>query len=77
MRAAKALEGRDDVLSTSVFLVHPYLDQPDMGSGALIITDNDMEGAVSLANQLAEQYWERRFDLEPDIHAPSEAITKA
>ena len=76
MRAAKALEGRDDVLSTSVFLVHPYLDQPDMGSGALIITDNDMEMAVSLANQLAEQYWTRRFDLEPDIHAPSEAIAK-
>ena len=76
MRDAKALEGRDDVLSTSVFLVHPYLDQPDMGSGALVITDNDMEMAVSLANQLAEQYWTRRFDLEPDIHTPSEAIAK-
>ena len=76
MRDAKALEGRDGVLSTSVFLVHPYLDQPDMGSGTLVITDNDMETAVSLANQLAEQYWARRFDLEPDIYAPTEAITK-
>lgn len=76
MCAAKVLEGRDDVLSTSVFLVHPYLDQPDMGSGALVITDNDMETAVSLANQLAEQYWTRRFDLEPNIHTPSEAIAK-
>ena len=76
MRTAKALEARDDVLSTSVFLVHPYLDQPDMGSGGLVITDNDMETAVSLANQLAEQYWTRRFDLEPDIHTPSEAIAK-
>ncbi len=76
MRTAKAFEGRDDFLSTSVFLVHPYLDQPGMGSGALVITDNDMEMAVSLANQLAEQYWTRRFDLEPDIHTPSEAIAK-
>ncbi len=76
MRAAKALEGRENVLSTSVFLVHPYLDQPGMGSGALVITDNDMEMAVSLANQLAEQYWTRRFDLEPDIHTPDEAIAK-
>ena len=59
MRAAKTLEGRDGVLSTSAFLVHPYLDQPDMGSGALVITDDDMEIAVSLANQLAEQYWTR------------------
>ena len=76
MRAAKGLEGHDGVLSTSVFLVHPYLDQPNMGSGALVITDNDMETAVSLANQLAEQYWTRRFDLEPEIHAPDEAIAK-
>ena len=76
MRDAKALEGREDVLSTSVFLVHPYLDQPDMGSGALVITDNDMKTAGSLANQLAEQYWTRRFDLEPDIHTPDEAIAK-
>ena len=76
MRAAKAIERREDVLSTSVFLVHPYLDQPDMGSGALVITDNDMKTAVSLANQLAEQYWTRRFDLEPDIHTPDEAIAK-
>ena len=76
MRTAKAHEGHNGVLSTSVFLVHPYLDQPDMGSGALVITDNDMEGAASLANQLAEQYWTRRFDLEPDIHAPDAAIAK-
>ena len=47
-----------------------------MGSGALVITDDDMEMAVSLANQLAEQYWTRRFDLEPNIHTPSEAIAK-
>ena len=76
MRAAKAHEGRDGVLSTSAFLVHPYLDQPDMGSGALVITDNDMGTAVSLANQLAEQYWTRRFDLEPEIHTPDETIAK-
>ena len=76
MRAAKAFEGRDGVLSTSAFLVHPYLDQPDMGSGALVITDNDMGTAVSLANQLAEQYWTRRFDLEPEIHTPDEGIAK-
>ena len=76
MRTAKAREGHNGVLSTSVFLVHPYLDQPDMGSGALVITDDDMETAVSLASQFAEQYWARRFDLEPDIHTPDAAIAK-
>ena len=76
MRTAKTHEGHNGVLSTSVFLVHPYLDQPDMGSGALVITDDDMEMAVSLASQFAEQYWARRFDLEPDIHTPDAAIAK-
>ena len=76
MRDAKVLEGRDGVLSTSVFLVHPYLDQPDMGSGALVITDNDMQTAISLASELAEQYWARRFDLEPNIYTPKQAIAK-
>ena len=33
MRRAKALETDAGVLSTSMFLVHPYLDLPDMGSG--------------------------------------------
>ena len=76
MRTAKAHEGHNGVLSTSVFLVHPYLDQPDMGSGALVITDDNMETAVSLASQFAEQYWARRFDLEPDVHTPDAAIAK-
>lgn len=76
MRAAKAHEGRDRVLSTSVFLVHPFLDQPDMGSGALVITDGDRDGAVRLARGLAEKYWSRRFDLEPKVLPPREAIAR-
>ncbi|MCY4632586.1 MAG: M81 family metallopeptidase, partial [bacterium] len=32
MRKAKRLEARPDVLSTSMFLVHPFIDRPGMGS---------------------------------------------
>lgn len=74
MRFAKSHEGR--VLSTSVFLVHPYLDVPDMGGGGLVITDNDLPGAVSLAEQIARRYWERRFDLDPPVSTPAEAIRR-
>jgi len=38
MRLTKSHEGRDGVLSASLFLVHPYLDQSGMGSGPLVIT---------------------------------------
>ncbi|HKI37054.1 MAG TPA: M81 family metallopeptidase [Gemmataceae bacterium] len=76
MRFAKGHEGRAGVLSTSVFLVHPYLDLPDMGGGGLVITDGDRDRAVSLAEEIARRYWERRFDLDPPVSAPDEAIRR-
>ena len=74
MRQTKAYEGEPGILSTSLFLVHPYLDQPGMGSGALVITDADQERAVSIAQELALAYWERRFELEPQSWTPAEAV---
>lgn len=76
MRQAKAHEGRDGVLSTSVFMVQPHLDQPDMGGGALVITNGDLEGAAAVARPLAEEFWARRFDLEPDLLAPAAAVER-
>ena len=57
-----------------MFLVHPYLDLPDLGSGGLVITDGDMEAAVRLAEEIARRYWDRRHDLEPLLYSPAEAI---
>jgi microcystin degradation protein MlrC len=74
MRQAKAHEGKNGVLSTSVILVQPFLDVADMGSGAIVITDNDLDGAVKLATELAEAYWAMRFQLEPKTWTPEEAI---
>lgn len=76
MRFAKSHEGKNGVLSTSVFLLHPFLDQEGMGSGCVVVTDDDLEGATALARSVAEMYWARRFDLEPDILTPDEAIDK-
>ena len=74
MRQAKALEGRNGVLSTSMILVQPYLDQADMGSGAIVITNDDLPAAVAHAEALAWAYWARRFDLEPQSWSPAAAI---
>ena len=77
MRHAKSLEQRADVLSTSAFLVQPHLDLPGMGGGGLVVTDGDPELAASLAAEIATMYWQRRFDLEPRIWKPAEAIADA
>ncbi len=76
MRYTKSMEQRDRVLSTSLFLIHPYMDCEDMGSGGLVITDNDPALAELLAGDIAGRYWERRHDLEPESFTPILAIRK-
>jgi len=75
MRFAKSQEGKAGVMSTSAFLVHPYLDLPGMGGGGLVVTNGDPEKAQSLAHEIALMYWARRFDLEPTLYSPAEAIS--
>lgn len=76
MRFTKSLEERDRVLSTSLFLIHPYMDCNDMGSGGLVVTDGDPELAQSLAAEIGQRYWERRHDLEPETLTPADAIAR-
>ncbi len=76
MRYTKSLEQQDGVLSTSLFLVHPYMDCENMGSGGLVVTDNNPRLAESFAGDIARRYWDRRHDLEPESFAPVEAIAK-
>ncbi len=76
MRLAKSLEREDDVYSVSAFLVHPYLDLPDMGGGGVVITNNNPQKAEQLAVQIAQAYWENRFDLEPAVVSPADAIAQ-
>jgi len=74
MRLAKSFERRPGVYSTSALLVHPYLDLPEMGGGAVVITHNNAAMAETLAAEIARFYWEKRFDLEPPVFTPAEAI---
>ena len=74
MGFGKQFEKDEGVLSVSVFLVHPYLDAPGMGSGGLVVTDGELEKAKRLARQIADRYWQARHDLEQETHSPAAAI---
>ncbi|MBT4692604.1 MAG: M81 family metallopeptidase [Planctomycetaceae bacterium] len=74
MKYAKSIEARPEVYSTSAFLVHPYLDAPEMGGGGLVITNNASDLARQLAQDIAEYYWEQRFSLEPTLISVPAAI---
>ncbi len=76
MQHTKSLEARHDVLSTSLLLIHPYMDVEEMGSGGLVITDGDLDLAVELATGIARRYWQHRHELEPETSVPAEAIRR-
>jgi microcystin degradation protein MlrC len=77
MKKAKKWEHEGKCLSSSVFLVHPYIDRPEMGSGALFVTDNDPTSAAKMAREIAQEYWDRRQEFEPEVWKPEAAIHDA
>jgi microcystin degradation protein MlrC len=77
MKKAKNWEHAGKCLSSSVFLVHPYIDRPEMGSGALIVTDGDPESAAAMAREIAQEYWDRRQEFEPEVWKADAAIRDA
>ena len=53
MRSLKKEEKNNPkILSTSFIHVDPYIDQEDMGGGALVITDNDLETAKKISSSV-------------------------
>ena len=76
MRLAKSFEKQAGILSTSAFHAHATLDVPEMGGGGLVITNGDEDLAATLANQIAQLMWEKRFALEPDTLTPEEAVSE-
>ena len=65
-----------NILSTSFIHVDPYIDQPDMGGGAIIITNDDLKTAEKISLDYSKQYWDRRIEFEPVLFSPKEAVLK-
>jgi microcystin degradation protein MlrC len=76
MREAKAMEKGGQSLSTSCFLVQPWLDVPGLGFTGLVITDGDAEAARQRARILARRGWDLRHEFQPELVSPAEAIQR-
>ena len=63
---ARALEGKDGVLSVSFVHGFPWGDVPDMGTKVLVLTDNQPEHGTKLAEQLGRRLFALRGTLSPD-----------
>ena len=62
------------ILSSSLIHVDPYIDQNNMGGGVIIITNNDIEKAKNISLKFTKNYWDRRFEFEPKLYSPQDAI---
>jgi microcystin degradation protein MlrC len=75
---ADEYETRQDVLSTSLFPVQPWLDVPELGWAAYVITDGEPKLAQDLAVNLANHAWYLRHEfIATKSTSPKEAIHKA
>ena len=71
------IEKFPDVLSCSVFAVQPWLDIKELGWSVIVITDNDIDIADKLADELARECWDLREEFFVEKVSAKEAVQKA
>ena len=76
-RRMHKLEKSGDVLAASTFMVHPWIDHPNIGWSTVAVTNNDHATAERVAEELAEMCWERRHEQPPAFPGASDAIKQA
>ena len=75
---ARKMEAQPGVVSASTFPMQPWLDVPEGGWSAVVVTDNDRPLAQRLAAELADKAWELRDAFcQLDSISPEAAIQRA
>ena len=74
---ADALLREPGVLSNSLLLGFPYADVAEMGSAAIVVTDNDRPRAQQLVNDLARTWWGRRHEFVGHLIGVEQAVDQA
>ena len=75
-KRAREIEQEPNILSISCFHVNPYQDIPGCGSGAVVITDGDVDLAGILARDFAEEFWVRRHAFIPELLTVEQAVER-
>lgn len=73
-RRMKAMERLPGVLSVSNFMVHIWLDDPELGWSTLAVTDGNLPLAEQLADEIAERNWAVRDHRHPEPTTPEKAV---
>ena len=74
IRRAESLEKNNQALAAAMIIGNPFTDVPDLGSNALVTTDNDPERAQEQALRLANDFWQVRNKLQAKLTPLEEAV---
>lgn len=75
-KAMKRMEKDEKVLSVANFMVHIWIDAPEVGWSCVVVTDNDPELAEKLCGELCEMNWSVKDHPHPVPLTTTEAIKK-
>jgi len=76
-REMDRMERDEEVLAVSNFMVHIWLDDPELGWTTIAVTDGNRDLASSLAEELADLDWEVRDVPHPPALSADEAVDRA
>ncbi len=68
------MEDEPGVLSVSNFMVHLWLDDPELGWSTVAVTDGNRPRAEKLADEIADMNWAVRTVQPPAGNTPEEAV---
>ena len=74
--AMKKMERHSKVLSVSTFMVHIWIDAPEVGWSCIVVTDNEPQLARQLCDKLSEMNWSVKDYPHPNPLTPEEALRK-
>ncbi len=77
IRYAQALEKQDGILAAGLMIGNPFTDVPDLCCQSVVITNNDPERAKREALKMAQDFWARRMQMQPELVSIEAAITDA
>ncbi|MFL5245696.1 MAG: M81 family metallopeptidase [Gemmataceae bacterium] len=71
------LETNPKILCAGLGTVQPWLDIPELGTAALVVSDRDEQLAISECRGLATEVWQHRTDYLPQLIPVKEAVRLA
>lgn len=71
------MEAMPGILSAGLATVQPWLDIPELGSAAVVVSDGDQQMADRLCDEFAQDVWEHRREYLPELVPVAEAVRQA